>query len=173
MNPKSVITALAFACASVASVSAHADMISLLPGSPGTFSASIVQAANGLIIDDFTFSPASFAGRVAVNLSSVSGPVSFFAGLFFADTPNELAFSNFSSGDFSFAADVSALTPLTLRVFGAVTAADGNLGGAGAYNVAITAAVAAIPEPQTYALLLAGLGVIGFAARRRRQALSS
>lgn len=28
-------------------------------------------------------------------------------------------------------------------------------------------AVAAIPEPQTYALLLAGLGLLGFAARRR------
>jgi hypothetical protein len=32
-----------------------------------------------------------------------------------------------------------------------------------------TAAVAAIPEPETYAMLLAGLGLIGFAARRRRK----
>ena len=32
--------------------------------------------------------------------------------------------------------------------------------------------VAAIPEPQTYALMLAGLGIVGFmAARRRRDAL--
>jgi len=29
--------------------------------------------------------------------------------------------------------------------------------------------IAAVPEPQTYALLLAGLGVVGFVARRRRQ----
>lgn len=34
-------------------------------------------------------------------------------------------------------------------------------------NVAV-AAVAAVPEPETYALLLAGLGAIGFVARRRR-----
>jgi len=33
-------------------------------------------------------------------------------------------------------------------------------------NVTVTAAV---PEPQTYALLLAGLGLVGAAARRRRQ----
>lgn len=29
--------------------------------------------------------------------------------------------------------------------------------------------IAAVPEPETYAMLLAGLGMVGFAARRRRQ----
>jgi hypothetical protein len=29
-------------------------------------------------------------------------------------------------------------------------------------------AVTAVPEPETYAMLLAGLGLVGFAARRRR-----
>jgi hypothetical protein len=36
-----------------------------------------------------------------------------------------------------------------------------------------TVAVTAIPEPETYALMLAGLGVVGFMVRRREKALSS
>ena len=38
----------------------------------------------------------------------------------------------------------------------------------GQYSVALNA-VPAVPEPETYALMLAGLGALGFMARRRRQ----
>jgi hypothetical protein len=39
----------------------------------------------------------------------------------------------------------------------------------GAYAIASATVVAApVPEPETYAMLLAGLGVVGFLARRRR-----
>ena len=33
----------------------------------------------------------------------------------------------------------------------------------------VTPSVAAVPEPETYAMLLAGLGLLGFASRRRNQ----
>lgn len=36
-------------------------------------------------------------------------------------------------------------------------------------NITFNAAVTPVPEPETYAMLLAGLGVVGFLARRRRQ----
>ncbi|MDR2880778.1 MAG: THxN family PEP-CTERM protein [Azoarcus sp.] len=40
------------------------------------------------------------------------------------------------------------------------------------FNFSITAAPTAIPEPETYAMMLAGLGLIGVVARRRRNAIS-
>lgn len=40
--------------------------------------------------------------------------------------------------------------------------------GAGFANSTINTLVSAVPEPETYALLLAGLGLMGFVARRRR-----
>lgn len=54
-----------------------------------------------------------------------------------------------------------------LRVSGTVT---GTLGGsfAGTLNASPTAP---IPEPETYAMMLAGLGLMGFVARRRKQGL--
>jgi hypothetical protein len=38
------------------------------------------------------------------------------------------------------------------------------------YDNVTVSPLAAIPEPETYALMLAGLGLLGFAARRRRRA---
>jgi hypothetical protein len=46
-----------------------------------------------------------------------------------------------------------------------------NGGGPTALRVEMTgtAAISAVPEPETYAMLLAGLGLLGFAARRRKR----
>jgi len=40
-------------------------------------------------------------------------------------------------------------------------------------NLQVSAAVAPIPEPETYAMLLAGLAMLGFATRRRRKLLAA
>ncbi|MCB2004741.1 MAG: PEP-CTERM sorting domain-containing protein [Rhodoferax sp.] len=50
----------------------------------------------------------------------------------------------------------------TTDAYGSVMAASGDVGNPGQFILA------AVPEPETYAMLLAGLGVIGSIARRRR-----
>ena len=44
----------------------------------------------------------------------------------------------------------------------------GNVAFTSASGVFLTAGVVAVPEPETYALLIGGLGLVGFIARRRR-----
>jgi hypothetical protein len=45
----------------------------------------------------------------------------------------------------------------------------GGASGSASYVIASAATTAPVPEPETYALLGAGLGVIGFLASRRRR----
>ena len=163
MNLKQLLAAAAIAGAASASIAATPDPVLLLPTGPGLFAGSFVQPVDGLFIDTFSFIPDTFRGRVSVSLSSLSGPVSFFTA-----SLNGQDFSFFpelGQVDFSFNAYVNNDVPLSLTVFGAVLDGNGNPGGLGSYGGSITAAV---PEPQTWALLLAGLAGIAVAARKAR-----
>lgn len=51
----------------------------------------------------------------------------------------------------------------------AIAALNGALGNQFAIGGTLSPGVAPIPEPETYAMMLAGLGLLGLAARRRRQ----
>ena len=165
MNFKSLLIAAAFAGA--VGTAATAQTVTLVPVAPGLFTGDFTQPVEGLFTDTFSFIPARFAGHVSVILSSLTGPVSFFTA-----SLNGQDFSFFPGPqpmDFAFEADVLADVSLTLTVFGAVLDGAGNPGGAGSYRGVITA-VAAVPEPQTWALMLGGIGLaLGAAAKRRRE----
>lgn len=83
-------------------------------------------------------------------------------------TGNGSADSHLSSGErvvwqTTFAQPTTfAAPPFALKVFGIGT-------NDGAYAFYAPTSVSPIPEPETYCMLLAGLGILGFAARRRKQ----
>ena len=89
-----------------------------------------------------------------VTFSSVgiSGP-STYAPVLFSNTT-----------DFSLPLSLTPFVPgaYTLTVAGTTTVTGGF------YNAAVNFNSAPIPEPETYAMMLAGLGLMGFVARRRK-----
>ena len=77
-----------------------------------------------------------------------------------------LANANMFEGPYYMAAHVQGIPVLGGGTTGGSIGAEPRLPPAA---IAATAAIASIPEPEIYAVMLAGLGLLGFAARRRKQ----
>jgi len=169
MKLKTLI-ALATLAGSCFSAAAAPIVLSPDPTMPGTFTGSFTQAVNGLFIDEFDFSPSTFSGLISFVLTGVGGNVNFFVS-----TVNGQDFSTGPDGGpfttFSFQAQVTADMPLKLTVFGAAFDGNGDPFGEGSYSGTVTAvAAAAVPEPATFALILAGLAGVGLTRRHARSA---
>jgi hypothetical protein len=154
------ITAAALAVAS-------ASALAVGPGNLGTIDNTPISVGNtvpaGLLFDVYTFSlddPGMLSGIAsalnlppALNLSPFSVVLQSAAFMVLGTDTNPAdgySFTGLASGNY------------TLTFVGFAT---GTLGGS--YGGAILAQTAPIPEPETYALMLAGLGMVGFMAARR------
>ena len=172
---KALLAAIVFAAAS-----ANAATFALgapTPGSPLSFNNSANPAAPGGFSDSFTFTLPANGGS---GYSVINFPLSFGAFTFSTSftsltlsssgadmmpfTTDDTVLSTVASlgtGTLGMTFGPSAIGPMYLTVGGIA------LGSGGLYNGSIS--VSAVPEPESYAVLLAGLGVMGAIAMRRNK----
>lgn len=159
------------AALSLGSVAAHATTSVLGTGvlGPTIDTSGGLAWVSSFVYDNFTFSLTA-ASTVESNVTTFAGNINPAAyGIYTAGadavvgTGDDVAVSalySFSSVSTAHQ-DVLAAGSYHFKVFGFANANSG-------YSIAAKAVAVPVPEPETYALLAAGLGVIGFVARRRR-----
>ena len=156
MKLKSIVVASVTALSALSSHAATTDW-----GIHDLLESSLSMVGSGLIFDKYTFTLPS-ASTVASSVSSVGNLVPATYSLWNADnTPTAFSW-NFGGSPTVHTVELAAGS-----YYYAVLAV---AGGGAAYSINSAAAVTAVPEPETYALLLAGLGVVGFVAKRRKSA---
>ena len=153
MKLSSLVSAAVLATAAPAFAAAPGDL-----GTLDNTSAAFGQVVgSGLFVDTYTFTldnPGMVFGGAFANFVQGFQVELFGAGFtsFGVDaTPTDgFSFEGLSAGSYA------------LQFAGVSTSA------AGVYGGAVSATTAPIPEPETYAMLLAGLLFVGFVARRRQ-----
>jgi PEP-CTERM motif len=162
MKISQLATTLALAAASGAAFAVGPGPLGSIDNLPITVS-NIVPA--GIFQDVYSFTitdPGSLSGNItAVNFGSynilaltVTLQDASFAVIGSDSTPADgFSFGSLAAGNYA------------LNVLGFATGSQG-----GFYAGGLIAQTAPIPEPETWALMLAGLGLVGFIARRRRSA---
>ena len=142
-------------CASFSVVSGKVDFYNL--------------AVPGTILETFNLSPNVGIGSVDITGGKLSGVDSNLFDYFVPGAPSE---SIAGGGDYGFRLglfdDQAELAYLKPPTTGVTCLGDTRPDAICGYSDNVQGVFAPIPEPETYALMLVGLGALGFAARRRR-----
>lgn len=156
------------AAALVAFTALSSQAASTAWGSHDLLESALGLSAGGPISDTFAFTlsvQSNLASSVTTLGSITGGSYSLYSvGLdTIAGTPDDVAFGTWA---FSGAPVVHTVNVVAGSYFYEVT---GTASGLSGYSINSAASPTPVPEPETYALLAAGLGVIGFVASRRRR----
>lgn len=174
---KKVVAATALMGACAASQAATTDLGPIAIGAPIPFSGSLVPAGTFLDIFTFTLPANGGSGYSVINFPLNIPNVGTFNTVFSTMTLVSNADGIMFNGDdtvVNSAISVSGANALSLTwgpssggamylTVGGIT--NGSLGGL--YNGAISVAAVPVPEPSTWAMLGLGVGMIGFAIRRK------
>ena len=162
MKLKTIATAALIAAASAAASAA--------PTNWGTHDATefgfgFAVGAGSLISDEFDFTLSSPADLLTVAVSNDGGSVNLVNGLVsLYQVGNAAPINSFSFDSTAVNFDFGSLA--AGNYFYMVTAQVAADAGAGSYQ--LNSQLAPVPEPESYALLLAGLAGVGYMVRRRR-----
>lgn len=180
MKKSLIAAAVVFATATIGSSAAMAQTVGNTPqvldlsAGSGFFGDTLAAMNSGASFSDqFTFSVAGTTGwDLNAVVSSISGSASTgldFTGLSLYNADGTLVTSGsmLQTG----AIDVWTLSSSSLAAGDYYLQVSGNMVGADSASFGGAVSLAApVPEPETYGMMLAGLGVVGFLARRRRKA---
>ena len=128
---------------------------------------TLVTASTGALTQTITFTVASgvnaFVGDAVWQTSTATGTGPRLTGVnvdIFNSANALVASDNFlgTLGGFAVSSFASAITPGTYRLVAT---------GTGVRDSVLDVSLSFVPEPGTYVLMLAGLGMVGFMARRR------
>lgn len=167
MNLNKIVAAAALSLVAATSFADNGGGVLDLSGGSAGFNRTPVGA--GVFTDTYTFllAGAAYLTTGSVTSSQVGSQDIDFTSIRIMQ--GATTFATFANNGTD-AQEFYALSPTLLAagayslVINGMQSADG-----ASYGGNLAVAVAAVPEPETYALLLAGLGVLGFVARRRRQ----
>jgi hypothetical protein len=164
MKTNKILAAIVIATAGISS-SFAAELGTLTPATGTTF----IGASNSSSVFDNVFNfhlDTDYSATALITSTTIydnlTGPLALFG---YGGTLDGVAFSSLAGGTGSITRNLSAGNH-SIHISGNLTSGSNMSYGGG---LTLTA-VAAVPEPETYAMLLAGLGVIGAIARRRKAA---
>lgn len=172
MKLKNLFAAAALAASATLS---HAIPVTLSPTGSNLLGALITPTSqDGFIVDTFEFAALPNAGTLFLNFFGLIDPVQFL--IVAVETSNSSEGMGFpgGAGPVTFQTGIAANTPFKVVLTAASLKLDSTTSKPlGPVTYGASFVVATVPEPETYALLMAGLVGVGAAARRQRRAAAA
>ena len=174
-SPKAILSAIALASATLVSSGAYAADISnpsqeLEIIDNAAFFGAIFGSGNAgnTFVDKYTFTTTAGGSLMAdvLSMSATAASGLNITGLGLYDMNGEVVGGTLQSTG---ATDSWTLSSANLAAGSYYVQISGSVVSNSAGKYYANVAMAPVPEPETYAMMLAGLGMLGFVARRRKQ----